>query len=83
MLGAMTPSPERPIDQLVLFNKPYGVLSQFTPEDGHAGLRDYIPHKGFYAAGRLDAATAEIDPAIGACHSIGLRACATRLLQNK
>jgi len=43
------------MSRIILFNKPYGVLSQFTPEDGHAGLRDYIPHKGFYAAGRLDA----------------------------
>ncbi len=43
------------MSRVILFNKPYGVLSQFTSEDGHAGLRDYIPQKGFYAAGRLDA----------------------------
>ena len=43
------------MSRVILFNKPYGVLSQFTPEDGHAGLRDYISEKGFYAAGRLDA----------------------------
>lgn len=43
------------MSRIILFNKPYGVLSQFTPEDGHASLRDYIPLKGFYAAGRLDA----------------------------
>jgi len=41
--------------RIVLFNKPYGVLSQFTSEDGHAGLEDYIDIPGFYAAGRLDA----------------------------
>lgn len=46
---------EKRMSRVILFNKPYGVLSQFTPEDGHAGLRDYIPDKGFYAAGRLDA----------------------------
>ncbi|MCS6787320.1 MAG: pseudouridine synthase [Thiobacillaceae bacterium] len=40
--------------RLILFNKPYGVLSQFTPADGHPGLADYIPVRGVYAAGRLD-----------------------------
>lgn len=39
---------------LVLFNKPYGVLSQFTPEADHPGLQDFIPLKGIYPAGRLD-----------------------------
>ena len=39
---------------LICFNKPYGVLSQFTPESGHPGLAGYIPQKGVYAAGRLD-----------------------------
>lgn len=41
--------------RIVLFNKPYGVLSQFTAEDGHSGLKDYIDIPGIYAAGRLDA----------------------------
>ena len=39
---------------LILFNKPFGVLSQFTPEAGHRGLSEFIPFKGVYAAGRLD-----------------------------
>ena len=40
--------------QLVLFNKPFGVLSQFTPEGGHPALAGYIDIPGVYAAGRLD-----------------------------
>lgn len=43
------------MSRIILFNKPYGVLSQFTPEHGHHGLGEYIPMPGFYAAGRLDA----------------------------
>ena len=39
---------------LLLFNKPYGVLSQFTSSEGHATLADYIDAPGLYAAGRLD-----------------------------
>ena len=39
---------------VILFNKPYGVLSQFTPEAGHRALNEFGFPAGVYAAGRLD-----------------------------
>lgn len=39
---------------VILFNKPFGVLSQFTPEAGHPALDTYKFPAGVYAAGRLD-----------------------------
>jgi 23S rRNA pseudouridine2457 synthase len=44
-----------PCPRLILFNKPYGVICQFTPEAGYKSLRDFIHLPGFYPAGRLDA----------------------------
>jgi len=40
--------------KLLLFNKPYGVLSQFTDRDEHPGLAGFIREDRVYPAGRLD-----------------------------
>jgi 23S rRNA pseudouridine2457 synthase len=56
-----TPRPPTPashdgaVSRLIRFNKPYGVLSQFTPEGRWRGLKDFIDLPGVYVAGRLDA----------------------------
>lgn len=42
------------MSQILLFNKPFAVLSQFTSEPPHRTLAEYISHKEFYPAGRLD-----------------------------
>lgn len=42
------------MSQILLFNKPFDVLSQFTSEPPHRTLAEYIDRKGFYPAGRLD-----------------------------
>ena len=52
--AAPAPAPQRAA-RLLRFNKPYGVLSQFTPEGRWRGLQDFIDVPGVYVAGRLDA----------------------------
>lgn len=40
--------------RIILFNKPFNVLSQFTDDRGRATLADYICAPGYRVAGRLD-----------------------------
>lgn len=42
------------IKKLILFNKPYGVVCQFSKKDNESSLADFIDFKNFYPAGRLD-----------------------------
>lgn len=40
--------------RILLFNKPFGVICQFSADGLHPTLADYIPLPEFYPAGRLD-----------------------------
>lgn len=42
------------MSHILLFNKPYGVICQFSRDGLHPTLADYIALPGFYPAGRLD-----------------------------
>ncbi len=42
------------MSRVILLNKPFGVVCQFTPEGGHRTLKDFVPVARVYPAGRLD-----------------------------
>ena len=42
------------MSDLIVFNKPYGVICQFSPHEKHRSLKEFIGLPDVYPAGRLD-----------------------------
>ena len=42
------------MSDLIVFNKPYGVICQFSPHEKHRSLKEFINLPDVYPAGRLD-----------------------------
>jgi 23S rRNA pseudouridine2457 synthase len=56
MFGVISPLKlkEAGMGRILLFNKPVGVICQFSRDDRHPTLADYIVLPDYYPAGRLD-----------------------------
>lgn len=55
MMGlSATFNSQLPMSRILLLNKPYDVLCQFTDSEGRETLASFVTEKNFYPAGRLD-----------------------------
>lgn len=53
-MGGATQQRTLTMSHLILLNKPYGVVCQFSSDGVHPTLKDLLPVVGVYPAGRLD-----------------------------